>query len=394
MYPGSDAKVGVRLPRLPTGPAGSTAAVALVVAAALAAVWPAPVAFTVAVVLGWLLERPLRPASPDASSTGGQIRSVCRDAALIVLLARTDAVSHGYIAVVLACLVALGALGGAQVAVSAGLRRRRARAVAWRNIDVAGQPPDRELPRWLTDESSWKPWPSAALYGAAVAVCLGAPSALLAVGAGLALIAVAAVLATMIRAGRDLGRRSSDRVLTELAAAVQRLAPVVAMYVGAGSAGEQRQLIGNWLATLARLDEPVIVVLRDADEFRSWTESSLPMVLVSRARQLDRIVSPSLRLALYPSNAPTNNHLLRRPGITDVFVGDPNALAASRLVRVFDEVWVSGPAARERLRSAVAGLGADQIRELDSMADITGDQVAHVQVAVDALVGSQVSPGR
>jgi len=74
-----------------------------------------------------------------------------------------------------------------------------------------------------------------------------------------------------------------------------------------------------------------------------------------------------VRVALYPSNVAKNNHLIRLPGIVDVFIGHGDSDkggSATVLTRIFDEVWVSGPAARDRYREADVGVRDEQVYEV------------------------------
>ena len=86
-----------------------------------------------------------------------------------------------------------------------------------------------------------------------------------------------------------------------------------------------------------------------------------------RPGDLERVIPPSVRIALYPSNVTLNNHLIRLPGIVDVFVGHGDSDkggSATVLTRIFDEAWVSGPAGRDRYRVADVGVRDEQIREI------------------------------
>jgi hypothetical protein len=90
-------------------------------------------------------------------------------------------------------------------------------------------------------------------------------------------------------------------------------------------------------------------------------------VAVELAGDIERIVPPSVALALYPSNVAENNHLIRLPGIFDAFIGHGDSDkggSATTLTRIYDEAWVSGPAARDRYRIAGVGVREEQLREV------------------------------
>ena len=79
-------------------------------------------------------------------------------------------------------------------------------------------------------------------------------------------------------------------------------------------------------------------------------------------------MTASVDLALYPSNSTNiNNHLLRVPGIYDVLVGHGDSdepESRSPLARMYDEIWVAGPAGRERYAYPVSGVPDAKITEI------------------------------
>ena len=118
---------------------------------------------------------------------------------------------------------------------------------------------------------------------------------------------------------------------------------------------------------LEALERRVLVVVREPHNEPLVETGTLPVVLVTPAGDLERLLPRSVRVALYPSNVAKNNHLIRLPGIVDVFVGHGDSDkggSATVLSRIFDEVWVSGPAARDRYRVADVGVRDEQIHEV------------------------------
>lgn len=372
--------------------------------AGFAAAWPCVVAFAAAILVAWSVEwrrsgqaRLPERTAPDVQSvagshdagrdcsTTGLVRWVYADVALIVAMVRTPTVDHRSVGVAMTCVLAMIGLRACAAVADAARQRRRSRAVAWRNVGPGEPSPQRvSRTRWTNAGTVWAPWLSLPLYAGAVATCLGGWSGLLGAGAGISLLASAAILVAVVRGWRELGRRAGNLALDDLADALRRMAPSVVFYVTDHPASGTDLLIGEWLPALERLDPRVLVIVRARAEFDLG--SALPTVLVSRARQLDLVLPPSVRLALYPANGMANNHLLRRPEISDAFVGDPDAGAVSRLSRVFDELWVSGPTARRRVLEAGVGIRDAQIREIGSP---TGG-LEGVGAAVDAALAHAV----
>ena len=148
-------------------------------------------------------------------------------------------------------------------------------------------------------------------------------------------------------------------------AAVQRAAPQVVAYFGGPPSSTHA--LNVWLPTLERLDVPSMVVVRDRWHLDALATETLPAVHLPLATDVEEFAVPSLRLALYPTNIVVNNHLLRVPGITDVFVGhgdSDKAGSSTPLSRIFDEIWVAGPAGRDRYRTADVGVRDEQVREV------------------------------
>jgi hypothetical protein len=85
----------------------------------------------------------------------------------------------------------------------------------------------------------------------------------------------------------------------------------------------------------------------------------------------------SVRVALFPANAGKNIHMLRLPDISSVFIGhgdSDKAASFNPFSKVYDEVWVAGPAGRERYLRSDAGVRDEDIVEVGR------PQLASIQV--------------
>jgi hypothetical protein len=103
------------------------------------------------------------------------------------------------------------------------------------------------------------------------------------------------------------------------------------------------------------MDRRAIIVVRERSNIAPLAETRLPVIHAPETRDVERMVLPSVRLALYPANAGRNVHLLREPAIKHVFLnhGDSDkATSANPVSRVYDEVWVAGEAAIDRYQAA------------------------------------------
>src|SRR6185437_9564332 len=134
-------------------------------------------------------------------------------------------------------------------------------------------------------------------------------------------------------------------------------------------------------------DVPVLVVVRQRVHLDQLDSRRLPAVWLPTPGDVEALAVPSIALAMYPTNITQNNHLIRVPGITDVFVGHGDSDKGGSftpLSRIYDEVWVAGPAGRDRYRLADVGVRDEQVREVGR------PQLAEITRAAD---GRPVTPG-
>jgi len=329
------------------------------------------VLYAVGLALGvsaeWLLHR-MEPTHRVLESVhlGFAVRSGLRDLSLLVLVAvwarpDTDLVVAVTMAVVLVAVARVSV--AALVNTSARLRDQ---PVSWRNMQVPGVV--RVVPvnlGWL-GLSSGVAWSTAPVGVGVVAALFGAPTAAVWVTAAAGVLIAAVLLVTaavdFARARRDT---PTEQTIEQLRAALSDYAPEVVFYY---SRPEPIGYIANvWMRPLEALERRVLVVVREPHNEPLVETESLPVLRITPAAYLERVLPPSVRLALYPSNVAKNNHLIRLPGIVDVFVGHGDSDkggSATVLTRIFDEVWVSGPAARDRYRVADVGVRDEQIHEV------------------------------
>ncbi|NUS01316.1 MAG: hypothetical protein HOV97_02010, partial [Nonomuraea sp.] len=188
-----------------------------------------------------------------------------------------------------------------------------------------------------------------------------------AVGAGVALLLGAAgamALVPYVRRARPLGDRA--RVLDVVGEQVKAYDPEVILYFsGATAAAYQARM---WLPTLERINRRAIVVLRERGMARHLESTTLPMVCIPSSADLMSFRALfSAKLCLYVSNVGRNVHMLRIPTLRSVFLnhGDSDKEASfNPFSRVYDEVWVAGPAGRDRYRRARVGVRDESIHEV------------------------------
>lgn len=310
--------------------------------------------------------RPLR-ITLERLNLGIALRAGLRDLALILLVAVNDSSDTARVAAVTVTVVLVSAARVGVLATGYVTARLNRSLVSWRNLEVPGvlrAPP--VTPGRSTMLAGQVAWSSTLIGLGMAAVLLGAPAGLLWTAVPLTmLIAVGLLGISALDLARSRQNTPRAQTLELLQAALDEYAPEVVFYY---SRPEAAGYIANvWMRTLEQLPQRVLVVVREAhNQWRVETDL-LPVVRISASSDLERLLPASVRVALYPSNVAKNNHLIRLPGIVDVFVGHGDSDkggSATVLTRIFDEVWVSGPAARDRYRVADVGVLPEQIREV------------------------------
>ena len=190
-------------------------------------------------------------------------------------------------------------------------------------------------------------------------------------GAGLVGMAVAAVgLAGWAGClGRHAWRArhlaAKGRALGVVNDRLRDYAPEVMVYFS-GDLRSAYQLNG-WLPVLDRLDRRVVIILRERGMLPLIGPTSRPVVCLPLGKDLTSFRMPTARAALFVANAANNTHLLRLPGIRTVFIGHGDSdkqSSTNPFSKVYDEVWVAGPAGRDRYHRSGVGVADEDIVEV------------------------------
>jgi len=338
------------------GPAPVVATLLLVAAAVVGVVGE------VAVTLNEALSTSLENAQ-----AGSTLRAGVRDALLIGVAASWSRTDPGALLVLAGGIGVVWLLRVVVEVLDHDLRLHRANLLTWRNLEVPGMRRSAPLaPDLVASRGVVQAVLLVVLSAVAAALTAGAGESVLvagvAVAVGVSAIIAAVVVVDAVRVRRDTPRlTTSELVGAELA---RREAEVVFYY----SRPEPVGYIANvWMPVLERLDRRIVVIAREQYNADLVETDLLPVVCVPDPTDLERVVPSCTRLAMYPSNVAKNNHLIRQPGIVDVFVGHGDSDkggSATTLTRIYDEAWVSGPAARERYAVEQVGVRDDQIREI------------------------------
>lgn len=224
-------------------------------------------------------------------------------------------------------------------------------------VNVPGWP-DRAAPADL-------PGP-ADLLGPVVLLLLGTGWLLPLLSVGPLIWVVAAVGVALLGAGAGIGgfqyRRNRSRRRRDLRSALERMAPVVAIYTARGPEGNHQ--VEMWLAPLAAVGVQTMIITRRPDTARALARrTDLPIVCGQQWRDLDDVVPDSLAVVGYVNTLGENAHLVVNRRLTHVYLGhgeSDKALSHHPSHQMYDRVFVAGQAAIDRYAANGVPIDADR----------------------------------
>nr|WP_238420394.1 hypothetical protein [Streptomyces taklimakanensis] len=332
------------------------------------ALYQVPSLFVAGSVVGLALDTHLVGRQPRVASLLARTRfditarQLLRDLLLVVGLLGAPEVSESTERLLVTALLACYLLHFCCQALALLVRRTRTLPVVTRNIDASELGLSPAPPRLLARQ------PSRRLLCLSVPVTAGllattvlgdALWGLLGVGAAL----VTVLVGTMVLARRLLpGRRPADerQALEWLDRWLAEYRPTVAMYFSGGTASAYQA--NMWLSTLAApavSGARPLIVLRERFMVQRIDATDVPIVCVPKVAHLMRLEHSPLKVMLHPSNSGKTSQVLRIPTIKHAFInhGESDKLSSCNpYAKAYDEVWVAGPAARERYRLADIGV--------------------------------------
>ncbi|MFB9832170.1 hypothetical protein [Actinoallomurus acaciae] len=354
-----------RLVRAAAGPALVLSYPATVVAA----LWPNAWAFVVTALVAYVAdvvasreELPITERLGQAHA-GVTVRFLLRELAVLLLLVRQGHAGDTVFAVLALGLLGLHALRGLYSGLTLYVIRRRRLPVVTRGLDLTGlRIPDAPSPQLTTRHARTM------LHLDVLPVILAGLFGLRAGVSGLATAYVLGLVAFAIMArhaarNRHLG--DENRVFDLVNERLAELRPEVALYFS-GSADSAYQA-NMWLSTMDDLDHRAVIILRERHMVPLLGRTRTPVLCVPKAMDMVRLDLSSIRTALYPANVGKNLHMLRMSGVRSAFInhGDSDKPASfNPFARAYDEVWVAGPAGRERYLTMRTGVRDEDIVEV------------------------------
>ncbi|WP_247617687.1 hypothetical protein [Streptomyces sp. MK37H] len=364
-------RLGIESPR---GLVAFAALTGCLVTMAVAALTGAGGVFAAAGLAGCGCELLLHRTAPGLMTRLGRLhmgatsRFEFRCVLLLLLLGRLHVTGPIGLAAAMTLVLCLLAGQALHAALTTLIRRRRALAVAARNIDLRRLDISDRPPRRLTE------WPGQRILVYELSALLGLTASLttgdarwvvaaLTLAAGSSLITVVALVPYLVRATRRLP--GAAEVLAEVDAWLIRHRPRTVLYFSGPR--ERADQVTRWLGPVAALHTPSLVILRERELLEALEPTPLPVLCVPSAAHLSQLDLSGVRVALYPANTGRNIHLLRIPTMQHVFLapGDGDETAAvDPYSKVYDQVWVAGEAGRRRYVQAAVGVEEADIVEI------------------------------
>jgi len=236
-----------------------------------------------------------------------------------------------------------------------------------RNVDLSGIRAAPRPHRFLLERAAARLHNLAllAVLGGAIAAGTGALWAYL-VPLALALTVVGAgIVVVFAEVLRCRGRLRGEKLLRAVNERVCLLRPRTVLYFSGSP--ESTYQVNVWLSTMEQLGHPALIVLRERETLRRLGETTTPVVCIPRTVDFLSFRLPDVRVALYAANVGKNIHLLRAAGVRHVFIGhgDSDKTASfNPFSKVYSEIWVAGPAGRDRYLRAGVGVRDDEIVEV------------------------------
>nr|WP_222108582.1 hypothetical protein [Streptomyces cupreus] len=295
------------------------------------------------------------------------VRHVVRDLLLVVgllLLGGQDRESA--YAPLVAGLLAFYALHCMIQAVSVLVRRTRTLPVVTRNIDASAlrlSPAPPVLLRRPGHRLLAYGLPATAGLLATVATADRRWAALgIALSLGLAVLGLCDLLLRLLPSRRPASEQQAldwlDRWLAEYR-------PTVGLYFSGGTSSAYQA--NMWLEPIAELEGRPLIVLRERFMVHKLAATDVPIICLPKVSTLMRLEQSTLQVLIHPSNSGKTSQVLRIPTIKHTFVnhGESDKLSSCNpYAKAYDEVWVAGPAARERYALAEVGVEDKDVVEI------------------------------
>ncbi|MER6009776.1 hypothetical protein [Streptomyces bluensis] len=347
---------------------------ALFTAQIVSALLPNVPVFVAASAAGLVLDTALQYRDPGLLAVLGKIRldtlvrQLLRDMLILVGLLRIEGVDpEGEHAPLVLGLWAFYALHFACQGMAVLVRRTRTLPIVTRNIDASALRLTAAPPRLLARRQAHRlltfSLPTTAGLTATAATKDGLWGGI-GLGTALALALGGTVyLATWLLPKKRA--KSDQQVMAWLDQWLADYRPTVAMYFSGGATSAYQA--NMWLSTLSKVDGKPLIVLRERFMVQKIDATDVPIICFPKVSTMFSLENSTLQMMLHPANAAKTSQVLRIPTIKHAFInhGESDKLSSCNpYAKAYDEVWVAGPAARERYALAEVGVEDKDIVEV------------------------------
>ncbi|MEU6989523.1 hypothetical protein ABZ953_02530 [Streptomyces sp. NPDC046465] len=296
------------------------------------------------------------------------VRQLLRDMLILVGLLRIDGIEPlAEQSPLTIALLAFYALHFGCQAVAVLVRRARSLPIVTRNIDTSELHLTAAPPRILSRRQAHRlltfsvPGTVGLMITAATADAYWGGIGL---GISIALIGAGALyLATWLFPKKRA--KNDQKVMEWLDAWLAAYKPTVAMYFSGGSTSAYQA--NMWLSTLSELDGKPLIVLRERFMVQKIDATDVPIICFPKVATMFSLETSTLKMMLHPANAAKTSQVLRIPTVKHAFInhGESDKLSSCNpYAKAYDEVWVAGPAARDRYQLADIGVEDKDVVEV------------------------------
>ncbi|MFZ3570582.1 hypothetical protein ACOKM5_26990 [Streptomyces sp. BH097] len=364
---------------------------ALYVAQLVSALVPYVPVFVAASAAGLALDTYLQYKQPGLLSLLGKIRfdvtvrQLLRDMLIFVGLLRIHGINPlDEQAPLLVMVLAMYLLHFACQAAAVLVRRTRTLPIVTRNIDASALNLCKSPPRLLARRAAHRLLTFAIPSTLGLVITAATTDALwgvIGIGVSIALFLVGTVfLGTWLLPKK---RPVSDAKAMEwLDAWLAEYQPTVGMYFSGGTTSAYQA--NMWLSTLADVDGKPLLVLRERFMVNKIDATDVPIICFPKVATMFSLENSTLKMLLHPANAAKTSQVLRIPTIKHAFInhGESDKLSSCNpYAKAYDEVWVAGPAARDRYQLADVGVDDKDVVEVGR------PQLAPIQLASGPATG-------
>ncbi|WP_216588095.1 hypothetical protein [Streptomyces brasiliscabiei] len=345
---------------------------ALFTAQTVSALLPNIPLFVAASAAGLVLDTFLQYRDPGLLSLLGKVRfdalvrQLLRDMLILVGLLRIDGLPLSEQAPLVVGLLVFYVAHFTCQAVSVLVRRTRTLPIVTRNIDASALRLTASPPRLLARRQAHRLLTFSLPITAGLVLTAATKDATwggLGLGASLgALVVGTAYLATWLLPKKRA--KSEQQVMEWLDQWLADYRPTTAMYFSGGTTSAYQA--NMWLSTLSQLEKPLIV-LRERFMVQKIDATDVPVICFPKVSTMFSLENSTLKMMLHPANAAKTSQVLRIPTVKHAFInhGESDKLSSCNpYAKAYDEVWVAGPAARERYALAEVGVEDKDIVEV------------------------------